>query len=194
MKTIQIKDLAAILIIHRVFTTEEINIIRFKERLETTYLPTNISLREKTIRETQLDLGIWLIMINGITFWIEKISHISAYFNSPSILRTQEWNGGSPNLNKIVSWMRNLTLLSSCLISKAEIKTNEASLWEIKYFTPVILFTLSEPLTNTGTTESILTSKQIHWATRHSKLKENITHAKTKLIYPQRGLKNIIGV
>ena len=89
----------------------------------------------------------------------------------------------------LINASTNIILLVSSILM---IKTIEANLWEIKYFTPVKIACSLSPLTNIGIKQSIFISKQTHCLNNLFELIDNKTHDTITIIYPINGVINNI--
>ena len=110
------------------------------------------------------------------------------------MLINQEWNGGIPNLNTKAS-LTNLSAKTPFPIAREpKINTNDANLWEIKYFTPLKIDLSLKFLTNNGIKHSIFISKHTHWVNKLLELIDIKMHNTIALKYPKSGVKNKISL
>ena len=99
----------------------------------------------------------------GMNFCKVNIKNILTEFKSFNILIDQPWNGGTPNLNKILNNINHSENQVINGVVKNESKSiADAGLWEIKYFKPDNEFEDSLNIIITGQNETIDNSNANH--------------------------------
>ena len=132
------------------------------------------------------------IIKSGINFWTVNNKNMREYLIPVKTLTNHEWKGGTPNLKIKASLIKTSTHITLLERRKLRINTRDASLWEIKYFTPVRMACSLNPLTNIGIKQSMFISKQTHCLNNLLDLIDKNTHVNMTAKYPANGLINKI--
>lgn len=133
-------------------------------------------------------------IIRGINFWTVNSNTNSIrliFIITPS---THLWKGGTPNLKMIAPILKIFIISIAPLIIVETRNTTDADLWEIKYFTPVIIESSLDLPRITGMMHNIFTSRHTHWSNKLSTLIAPKMQPANTTKYPIMELKYIIEI